>query len=402
MLKKLRLKFVLVTMTIVTIMLCVIFGMMYHFTKQDLERESLDIMESIADNPFRLGRPGELGNTVQLPYFMLQLGSRGEIVATGGGYYDLSDSAFLREIIDAAFSSSEQIGVLDNYDLRFYRVVTPVNQYLIFVDTSSEQATLQNLLQSSLFIGLIAFFAFLVISILLARWMVRPVDKAWQQQRQFVSDASHELKTPLTVIITNAELMQAPDNDEESRTMFSDNILSMSHKMRKLLEQMLELARSDCMQSNIVFSRVDFSKLIQETLLMFEAVFLEKSMPLESSIAPDVFLNGGETQLRQLLEILLDNAQKYARSGGRTQVSLLRQPWNRCLLVVANEGDPIPSEHLHNLFKRFYRADAVRSNSGSFGLGLSIAQNIVEEHKGKIWVQSRNGINSFHVELPMQ
>ena len=402
MLKKLRFKFVLVTMTIVTITLCVIFGMMYHFVKQDLERESFDIMESIAENPFRMGRPGEFGNTVQLPYFTLQLGSRGEIVATGGGYYDLSDDEFLREIIDAAFSSSEQIGVLDNYDLRFRRVVTPVNQYLIFVDTSSEQATLQNLLHTSLFIGIIAFVSFLGISILLARWMVRPVDKAWQQQRQFVSDASHELKTPLTVIMTNAELLQAPDNDEESRAMFSDNILAMSRKMRKLLEQMLELARSDCMQNNIVFSRVDFSTLIQETLLMFETVFLEKSMPLESNIAPDVFLIGGETQLRQLLEILLDNAQKYATPGGRTQVSLLRQPWNRCLLVVANEGDPIPSEHLQNLFKRFYRADAARSSSCSFGLGLSIAQSIVMEHKGKIWVQSRNGINSFHVELSMQ
>ena len=120
MIRRLRFKFVLVNMGIVTLMLCVIFGLVFYFTSANLERESTRMMESIAEQPFQLSAPSEMGEDVRLPFFALQLGPRGELVATGGGYYDLSDDAFLHRLIDAAYASPRNLGVLEEYNLRYY------------------------------------------------------------------------------------------------------------------------------------------------------------------------------------------------------------------------------------------------------------------------------------------
>lgn len=402
MLRRLRIKFVLINMTIVTVMLCVLLGLLYYATEASLERASVAMLQSIAENPFQPGQPVGYDGQPQLPYFTLQLGAQGEVVATGGGYYDLSDEAFLADVIDAALAAPQRIGRLEDYSLRFYRAGTPVNQFIVFVDTSSEQATLANLLRSSLLLGALGFLVFLGISILLARWAVRPVEEAWRQQRQFVSDASHELKTPLTVIMTNAELLQDPACGAPECAAFSANILTMSRQMRRLLEQMLQLARADDEQRRPELRPVDWSQTVSDAVLPFEPLFFESGRALESAVEPDLTVRGDEASLRQLPEILLDNARKYSSPGGRTRLTLTRLPRGRCLLRVADEGAPIPPEALKKLFKRFYRADEARSRDGSFGLGLSIAEGIVAQHRGKIWVESAEGINSFYVELPME
>ena len=128
-------------------------------------------------------------------------------------------------------------------------------------------------------------------------------------------------------------------------------------------------------------------------------MFFDREMVLENQIQLGITVEGSEVQLRQMLEIFLDNAQKYATPGGKTTVSLAKVGRNKCVLTVFNEGPSIPQEHLENLFKRFYRADQARTRNGSFGLGLSIAQSIAQRHKGKIWAESADGVNSFSVEL---
>lgn len=113
----------------------------------------------------------------------------------------------------------------------------------------------------------------------------------------------------------------------------------------------------------------------------------------------NIMVNGDSSQLRQVLDILLDNAQKYSCKGGTTWVTLKKHGKGRCLLAVADEGEEISANDLNHLFKRFYRADKARSRTGSFGLGLSIAEAIIIRHKGKKWAESKNGLNTFHVEL---
>jgi len=399
--RKLRLKFILINMSIVTIMLCVIFGLVMHFTQANLEQESINMMKSLVTRPFQLGMPNELGENVRLPYFIIQLGHHGELVATGGGYYDLSDREFLDDLIRITFSSPRAFAVIEEYNLRYYRFDTPVNHYVVYSDISSERATLNNMRRSCFIIGGISFFMFLGISVMLSRWAVKPVDVAWKQQRQFVADASHELKTPLTVIMTNAELAQSPEFDEVSRQKFIGSILTMARQMRRLIEQMLELARTDNSDAKMVCETVDFSKLVSDALLPFEPVFFEKGLSLNARIDSNIKVAGDEGQLCQVMDVLLDNAQKYSREGGATWVSLKKHRKGRCLLTVANEGESIPPEDIRNIFKRFYRVDKARSRAaGSFGLGLSIAEGIVARHRGKIWVESADGVNTFYVELP--
>ena len=228
MLKKLRIKFIIINMLIVTVMLCSVFGFVYHFTRQSLESESISMMQSIAENPLYLMDINEQNPGIRLPYFVLQLNSRGNLIAAGGGYYDLSDKDFLEELLRKALISEDSVGIINEYSLRFYRTAANGGVSIVFADITSEKSTLLSLLRILLLIGGGAFLIFFGISFALAHWAIRPVDKAWQQQRQFIADASHELKTPLTVIMTNAELLQSPDYDEESRSGFVNSILVMS------------------------------------------------------------------------------------------------------------------------------------------------------------------------------
>lgn len=397
MIKRLRIKFVCITMGIVTVMLCVVFGMVIFFTHSGMEQESVQMLQRIAGEIRIPGKPGLHGEDVRLPYFIVEVGTRGEILASGEGYFDLSDEDALRELISLCQEAGTDTGVLREPCLRFCRRETPMGQRFVFADISSEEAALGNLVRSCLLIGILSFLALLGISILLARWATAPVADAWQKQRQFTADASHELKTPLTVILTNAELLQNPEYDAQSRTQFVSNILSMSRQMRNLAESLLDLARAD--SGNMVFSLVDLSTLTEDAVLPFEPVYFEKGLTLESHIEAGILVRGSASHLRQVVDILLDNAAKYTDASGIVTVALARQG-RGCLLSVTNPGKPLSREELKSIFRRFYRADKARSMTGSFGLGLPIAQAILEQHKGKIWAASSGGRNTFFVQLP--
>ncbi|MGN1004500.1 MAG: sensor histidine kinase [Oscillospiraceae bacterium] len=401
MIRRLRIKFVCINMTIVTIMLCAIFVMVLSFTKNNLEQESISMMQSVALDPMRLGHPGEAGPNVRLPYFALQIGPGGDLVAAGGGYYDLTDADLLQDLITQSTLSNQKTGVLRDYNLRFCRVVTPTAQCIVFADISSEVSTVNNLVKNCLLIGAISFLAFLGISLLLARWAVKPVEVAWKQQRQFVADASHELKTPLTVILSNTQLLQEEGADEQTRTRLTDNISAMSGQMRGLIESLLDLARVDAGLTEKTFSRVDWSRTVTESVLPFEPVFYEQGLELASEIEEGLCVRGSQVHLKQVTDILLDNAQKYAAPHSRVDVCLKRGCKKYCLLSVASAGAALSPGELKNIFKRFYRTDAARSRDGSYGLGLSIAEGIVRSHRGKIWAESKGGINTFYVRLPI-
>ena len=402
MLKKLRIKFVLINMAIVTLMLCVIFAMNYHFTQLGLENRSLDMMHTVATDPFRFGRRSDTETAqTHLPYMTVWLGSGGEAV-TVDGYYDLTDENMLHSLIEAAQAGASPTGVLEDYGLRYLRLTQQERGCIVFADITSERATLSSMAKSSVIIGLAAFAVFLAVSILLSRWAVKPVEQAWRQQKQFVADASHELKTPLTVIAANAELLQEAEYTTADKARFAAGIQTMSQQMRALVEQLLSLARADSAQQTASMTVLDMSVLTEDALLPFEPVFFERGLTLGSRIEPGIRVRGCESELRQMVHILLDNAAKYADVPGRVTVTLARYRRNRCLLTVSDTGKLIPSEVLPHLFERFYRADTARSRDGSFGLGLSIAHAVVTRHRGRIRAESRDGWNCFCVELPIE
>ena len=387
MIRTLRLKFIAVTMAVVTVLLSVIFGLVIHFTGANLEEESVRFLRSAAEGPLQPGLPGQ----VQLPCFVIRVNPWGQSIQFSGGF-DLSDDAMLTDIVTLAAAAEEDVGVLEDYSLRYLRTRSPGEATLVFTDISGERLTMRNLRLTCAAIGVLSVAVFLAVSVLLARWAVRPVEQAWAEQRQFVADASHELKTPLTVILTNAELMQTQPDPQYARS-----VLAMATRMRALVESLLELARVDNGAVQAAFEDTDLSALVEDELLPFEPVYFERGLSLSCRTEPDVHISGSPRHLRQVLSILLDNAMNHSPAGSAVQVCLRRQG-SSALLTVTNPGD-LSREDCRRIFLRFYRVDAARSGGG-WGLGLPIAQGIIRDHGGKLWAESREGTVTFSVQLP--
>ena len=400
MIRKLRIKFVCVILGIVMLMLAMILGVVIHFTGQNMEMQSINMMRAIATAPFQQGKLGKPPEEVRLPFFTVQIGNRGELLGISGGYFDLTDREYIESIVNAALASEHNTAQLEDYQLRFLKEKSPRGYTIVFSDTTTESATLKNLYSICVLIFFVAMGVFLGVSILLSNWVIKPVAVAWDQQRQFVADASHELKTPLSVIMANAELLANEDTIPDDRRKFSRNILSMTYQMRTLVENLLEMARVDNGTLKMQFAALDFSELVRDAVLSFQLLYEEKGQTLQNAIPDGITLQGSERHLYQVLDVLLDNALKYSVAEGHTNVELKRIG-HSCLLTVSNTGEPISKEDLKNIFKRFYRADKARSLNGSYGLGLSIAESIVEAHKGKIWAASEPGYNTFFVQLPL-
>jgi len=398
--KELRTKFILVIMAIVMVLLGVILGVVIHFTAENMKTQSISMMRTIADRPFQQGSLGKPSNDeVRLPFFTVQISSRGDLIAASGGYFDLTDREYIQEIVNAALLSDRETGELDAHDLRYLKSASPMGFTIVFSDTTTESTTLKHMVYSCLAVFLVSMLVFLGISILLSRWAIKPVAVAWDQQRQFVADASHELKTPLAVIMANAELLQNEETPEEDKKKFSQNILSTTYQMRSLVENMLEMARVDNGTVKMNFVPLDMSELISNAVLSFQLLYEEKGMGLRYAIAEGISVDGSEQHLYQVMDVLLDNALKYSTPGSMVSVDLVSHG-KTCVLSVASPGEPISKEDLKNIFKRFYRADKARAMNGSYGLGLSIAESIVEAHKGKIWAESKSGYNIFYVQIP--
>ena len=400
MIKKLRIKFVCIVMAIAMLMVGGILGVVIHFTGTSMEMQSISMMRTIVAAPFQQGAPGKpMDDEVRLPFFTVQISSRGELITAGGGYFDLTDREYLQQIVNLVLSADQESGELKEYDLRYLVSMSPVGLSIVFADTATEAATIRSMVYSCMFIFVTAMLVFLGISILLSRWAIKPVAVAWDQQRQFVADASHELKTPLAVIMANAELMRSEETSEDDKKKFSENILSTTYQMRSLVENMLEMARVDNGTVKMNFAPLDMSELISNAVLSFQLLYEEKGMGLRCAISEGISICGSEQHLYQVMDVLLDNALKYATPNGMVSVDLATTGRN-CVLSVASPGEPIPKEDLKNIFKRFYRGDTARAMNGSYGLGLSIAESVVEAHKGKIWAESKNGYNIFYVQIP--
>lgn len=400
MIKKLRIKFIIINMSIVVLLLLVIFALVIYFTKANFENTSVSMMRNVADAPFRQDRPERRGEDVKLPFFIIQLDSDNEPTAVNAGNFDLSDEELIDEMLEIALTSPNEWGVMPDYNLRYFRDDKSPHRRVVFADMSNEISMLDGLMKTCYIIGAVSFLAFLAASALLSKWAVNPIDMAWKGQRQFVADASHELKTPLTVILTNAELLQSDDYSPDDKRRFSENIAIMAGKMRSLTERLLDLARMDNGQTGQRHDKVDLSKIVSDAILPFEPIFFEKGLKLESNIENGVTVYGDAEKLSQAIGILLDNAGKYSEKSGGTIVSLSRHN-ARCQIRVSNDADEIPQSDLENIFKRFYRIDQARVGDGSFGLGLSIAKSITESHKGRIWAESKDRKNTFYIELPL-
>lgn len=261
---------------------------------------------------------------------------------------------------------------------------------IAFVDRSLEINTLTSLVKTSLLVGFGSLLAFFLISLFLGKWALRPVEKAWLQQKQFVADASHELKTPLTVIRANADIVLShPQETVQEQAQWIEYIQAEANRMTTLVNNLLFLARTDEAKSSIIMSSINLSDIVWGCVLPFEPVAFEQDKTLQTDIVPGLYVIGDENQIKQLLGILLDNACKYSGQRGTISVKLTKNSEHKVILAVNNTGSYIPPDQQEQIFERFFRLDKSRSREhGGYGLGLAIARSIVRMHNGKISVQS--------------
>ena len=389
MIRKLRWKITGVTLLVSALVLTAVFACVYLFSRNNIaESYEYQLRQAVVSGT----------SEARVPCFVAEVLPSGTVRVSGSNYYDLQDEDTLLPLVTAALSADADSGVLAAQHMRYFRLDGALTVRIAFMDSTFEQATLRSLVRVCLLIGAAALLVLFGLSWLLSGFVTRPVARTWQNQQQFLSDASHELKTPLTVILSSADLLKTSAQPEQRQ--YVDNISVESRRMKALVEDMLTLSRTESGRA-APFEPLDLSDLVTDAALRFEPVAFEAGHPLQYDIQNGASLSGDRQQLDQLLDILLDNAVKYAAKDAPIRLTLDISGKN-AVLVVENPGDPIPPDKLPHLFDRFYRVDDARTGAGGFGLGLAIARQIVRRHKGAITAASDARATRFTVTLPLR
>ncbi len=355
------------------------------------------------------------GSSQSVPMAVFTVDADGRVSSVSTNTASISDDVLTQATAELS-NAGEGSGTLADLGLIYMKRNMGGTMYLAFADTSNANGW-QTLALTLGVVGVLTLLVFLVISVFFSRWALRPVANAWAQQRRFVADASHDLKTPLTVILANTSIaLEHPERSVASQAQWLENTQHEAEAMQGLVGDLLTLAKMDEESAAEAASgamgaavprqadeKVDFSDLVEGELLQFESVAFERGVDLRSDIAEGIVLMGNEKRLQRLVMTLIDNACKYVDESGSIDVSLSAQG-KRVKLSVRNTGAPISPEDLPHVFDRFYRADKARtSGKGGHGLGLAIAHSIAEEHGGSLEVTSTESEGTvFSATLPIK
>lgn len=299
--------------------------------------------------------------------------------------------SYCKEIL----SGTKQQGTIGQ--LRYIvREIPNGNTIIAFIDHAAAESSGRNLLTISIILGIVGLIAFAFLSYFISGLMVRPVEEAFEKQKRFISDASHELKTPIAVVLSNSELLEDQIGENKQLSYIKKECDQMHHLVTSLLTlTRLEQTPYETMEKR----NFSLSDALLERILPLESIAYEKGITINEQITPNITFHGVKEQLQQVAGILIDNALNHTDETGNVEVSLYKTA-HHVVFRVSNTGEPIPEEDRERLFERFYRVDKARNRaSGHYGLGLSIAKTIVTNHKGKIRVECENGVTSFIVTL---
>ncbi|MDF2537299.1 MAG: two component sensor kinase [Herbinix sp.] len=395
MIKKLRIKFVAIAMGSLCLIFLLLIGAIYFSMQIRNERQTYRFMELIADNDGELLRRNKLSGDLDLQtfpnfrgvsrHFSIKLDHNNQILSSIG----LSDTDLtadeMSDLLDYIVKKNKTNGSYHQYQ---YLIADKMyGKILVFTDYSIENSLLNRLIYTCLSIGGIGVLIFFVIIVLLSYWATKPIQSAFDKQKQFISDASHELKTPLTIINTNASVLESQVGDNKWLGYIQTNVL----RMNQLVNELLDLTRMENTKQILTFHKFNLSKAILNSCLPFESTAYETGKHFNLSIPAEIYYYGNEESMKQMIIILLDNAFKYSNPDGTVSVSLQSNNGKR-IIKVYNTGSGIDRADYQKIFERFYRSDASRArNTGGYGLGLAIAKSITDAHKGRISVESENG-----------
>lgn len=289
----------------------------------------------------------------------------------------------------------KRFGSIDDY-IYLVRTLRSGNTVYIFVDNKEAMQNSKQFFIVSIFIFLLSVIVFTIISYYLSRWMIKPSEKAIKNQKIFVANISHDLKTPITIIKANADLIENEVKNKKSIKYIKQETEKLNH----LVNEMLTLTRIDNTISKENFKSFNFGDSLFDVVLPFESIAYEKGISFNINIDEVTDYFGDESNIQKLAEILIDNAMSYTAKGGIVDVDAYENS-KVVTLSVTNTGEPISDEKKVEIFDRFYRESKSRESTGNhYGLGLSIASTIVKKHNGKISIESKNGKNTFTVTLP--
>ncbi len=267
---------------------------------------------------------------------------------------------------------------------------------IAFIDHTAAEHSSRNLLTVSIVLGILGLIAFAFLSYYISGLMVRPVEEAFEKQKQFISDASHELKTPIAVVLSNSELLE----DQIGKNKQLSYIKTECDQMHHLVTSLLTLTRLEqTPYETMEKANFSLSDALLERILPLESMAYEKGITLNEQITPNISFYGVKEQLQQVAGILIDNALNHTFDKGNVNITLQKTA-HHIVFTVSNTGEAIPEKDREQIFERFYRVDKARNRaSGHYGLGLSIANTIITNHKGKIRVECTDGVTSFIVTL---
>lgn len=416
MIKKLKRKFLLTIMFFVTVIIVSFVTFITVLPARERNKEAKNFLDMLADNngvrssimmqpsrdpSFDGSRvpPSEDKNNL---FYMSNIATahfdkNGVMLQWTSDRQDLYDETYLLNTAAKVLEKSDDFGITDG---QYYLVKATKSGYLvILMDNSAAFDAQRNTFIFSCAAGIAIWIAFLLMAVFLVDKMTLPVSTAFQKQRQFISDAGHELKTPISVISANANVLEG----EIGKNKWLDYINNESRRMEYLVKNLMALAAVDGSDENLNHFMFDFSKAVMSVCLPFESYAFEKGIVMDFDVAEEIYINGNEEKLKQVVSILLSNAVKYGNENGVIKVMLSKER-KKTVLSVFNTGQGIANEDKDMIFERFYRADKARSRSGqSYGLGLAIAKAICDEHSAVIRAESEYGKWArFTVELPFK
>ena len=396
MIRNLKIKFVAITMILVSIIIASVFSIILKTNSKAMESQSIDdLKEIISMSLIDLVKATAYTNgsdMKKLQYtslFVVTLDKNGTILSQIQNNVSIDDES-LQKAVKTAFTDKYNVGTIKQMKLRYLKQVTDSYQKIAFIDITREHETLESLLIILIVTGTTALLAFLIISIFLSSWALRPVEIAWLQQKQFIADASHELKTPLTVLLANMDILEENENDTiKNQIKWINSSRQEAMQMKTLLEEMLFLAKTDKNKREITFAKINVSDILISQILSLEVIAFEKNVDINyENVQEDLYINADEKQIQSLFSILLENACKYSNANTVITVTLKKEQ-DKIKLDINNFGPIIPKTELTHIFERFYRVEKSRNKEhGGYGLGLSIAKKITDNHNMKIWAES--------------
>ena len=410
MIKKTQYKFIAITLCALSLVLALILGVLNICVYAAIIFNGRENIEHIKDrrgfiyseeefgdypvNPdFDFENMAEPGNKVAYMYIRINnKGAASPFITTNmSDTYSADDIYYIADILR---QSGVNKGIY--YSLMYEVVDDGLYTVVIVIDVSADLALMQSVFRISVVTVICSLVFVFIFSYYLSKWAIQPVKTAFENQRRFISDASHELKTPLTVISANADVLES----EIGENKWLENIKSQSEVMSSLVYDLLDLAKMDETKEQLVFSEFDLSNVVLSKSLEFECTAFESGKTFEQNITENIRYKGNEDSIRHLVSILIDNAIKHSDENGIVRVALTKSG-NKNIFQVYNTGNGIKNSEKDKIFNRFYRSDESRSKvTGGYGLGLSIAKSIVDAHKGTISVDGEeNKWISFTVVL---